>query len=203
VATDGSMPKQKLSSVPLTKSGRESFVALASVLACVCAALLAPAAPAASASSAMSRRATVSSSPCSTSGLVIWLANGFGNGTAGSVYYKLEITNLSGRACTLEGFPGVVAVDLSGRRLGAKAQPEPGKRPRLAKLVKGASATVQLRIVEAGAISPSVCRPAMAAGLRVSPPGQTSSRLVPLPFEACSRGSSVLSVGPVRIDQDA
>jgi hypothetical protein len=181
-------------------------VRLASVLACACAAVLASVAPAATAAtvpSATPQRASASSSPCATSGLVIWLANGFGDGTAGSVYYKLEITNLSGRACTLKGFPGVTAVDLSGRRLGGMAQPEPGRKPRLAKLAKGASATVQLRIVEAGAITPSVCRPAMAAGLRVSPPGQTASKLVPLPFEACSRGPSVLSVGPVRVDEGA
>jgi len=45
-----------------------------------------------------------------------------GDGAAGSVYYTLQFTNLSGHACTLRGYPGVSAVSLSGHQLGAPAR---------------------------------------------------------------------------------
>ena len=34
-----------------------------------------------------------------------------GNGAAGTIYYPLEFTNLSGRTCSLYGFPGVSVID--------------------------------------------------------------------------------------------
>ena len=54
---------------------------------------------------------------CATSSLVVWLDTD-GNGSAGSVYYNLEFTNLSARTCTLTGYPGVSAVGLGGGQLG-------------------------------------------------------------------------------------
>lgn len=135
---------------------------------------------------------------CSSSGLVVWL-NTQGSGAAGSIYYRLELTNLSGRTCTLRGYPGVSAVNLGGHQLGRSASRESGKSPRTVTLANGGGATVTLRIVEAGNFSNSVCRRTTAAGLRVYPPGQSTSKLVPFPFEACSRpGPTFLSVGPVQ-----
>ncbi|MGA8747089.1 MAG: DUF4232 domain-containing protein [Solirubrobacterales bacterium] len=163
------------------------------ILACVVAAPLS--APPLSAASPTG----VSTPACKTAGLVIWIPDGRGNGTAGSIYYRLEFTNLSGRTCTLSGFPTAVAIGLNGRRLGQQAKLESAQKPGLVKLVAGGSAAAQLRIVEAGAIRAASCDPAMAAGLSVSPPGQSSSRSVPLPFEACARGTSVLSVGPFKL----
>ncbi len=135
--------------------------------------------------------------PCSAAGLLIWIPNGLGSGTAGSVYYRLELTNLSARTCTLSGFPAVSAVNLAGRRIGRPARHEPSGKGAAVTLAFGASAVARLRIVEAGAISPSACHMRTAAGLRVRPPGGRSSRLVPLLFAACARGGSVLSVGPL------
>jgi hypothetical protein len=45
----------------------------------------------------------------------------FSDRAAGSIYYHLEFTNLSGRACTLVGYPGVSAINLSGHQLGSAA----------------------------------------------------------------------------------
>jgi len=57
-----------------------------------------------------------------------------------------------------------------------------------------------LRIVEAGNFPASACREVTAAGLRVFPPGQTASKVVPFPFQTCSRaGQSVLSVRAVAL----
>jgi hypothetical protein len=134
---------------------------------------------------------------------VIWLNDEPGGGTAGSVYYKLELTNLSGHACTLRGYPGVSAVNLRGRPLGSGASRETARKPRLVTLAggtptlaSGTTATAVLRVLDAGAISG--CRPVIAAGLRVYPPGQSTAKVLPFPFEACSRvGQGNLVVGAV------
>jgi uncharacterized protein DUF4232 len=165
---------------------------LAAAIATVAVAALSAGTPAAALT--VPSKASASAAPCTAAGLVIWVPDGLGNGAAGSIYYKLQFTNLSGRACTMSGFPTITAVSLSGQRIGKPAKPEPGQKPRLVKLSKGGSATAQLRIVDAGAITPTACQPTMAAGLSVSPPGQSASRPVPLPFEACAKGASVLSV---------
>jgi hypothetical protein len=106
---------------------------------------------------------------------------------------SIELTNLSGHTCTLDGFPGVAAVNLAGRRLGLAATREQTPKKGLVTLAAGAStftssetATAIVRIVDVGALPG--CRPVAAAGLRVYPPGQTRSKVIPFPFETCSRG---------------
>ncbi len=170
------------------------------VVALAGAAALATVLPLASASGAAGPRAVAAATaPCKTSMVVIWSNNGAGGGAAGSVYYKLRFTNLSGHTCTLTGYPRVSAVNLAGKRIGSAAQQEAGQKPKLVKLAKGATATALLRVVNPGNFSPSACHEVSAAGLRVSPPGQSSSKLVPLPFATCSlAGQSTLSVGVVQ-----
>ena len=143
--------------------------------------------------------ASASAAPCATSNLVVWLPNGLGSGTAGSVFYKLRITNGGAAACTLKGFPQVRAVNLKGQPIGKPASKEAGQKAGAVKLAPGGSASFQLRVVEAGNFSPGDCHPTMAAGLRVSPPGGGGSKAVPLPFETCAKPiQPVLSVGPIK-----
>jgi hypothetical protein len=130
-------------------------------------------------------RAAAQVPSCSTSSLVVWLNDLPGGGTAGSVYYELEFTNLSARACTLMGYPGVSALDLRGGRLGGGASREVTGRPRLVRIARGATAGAVLRVVDAGALAS--CKPAAAAGFKVYPPGQIISRVVPFPFQACAQ----------------
>lgn len=145
-----------------------------------------PMAPSANAHSAAAPR-------CRTAGLVMWL-NPEGSGTAGSFYYKLEFVNLSGRTCTLAGYPGVSAVNLSGRRIGASAKREVTGRPRTVTLSPEGEATAIVRVVDVGAL-PSSCRPAAAAGFRVYPPGESASKMVPYPFRTCANArESAISV---------
>lgn len=159
------------------------------VAALICAAVLAPLAAAIVA--APSGATTTARTPrCATSGLVIWLDT-HGSGAAGSTYYKLGLTNLSGRACTLFGYPGVSAVNLGRRQLGSAASRDNAHARRTITLARGATATAVLRIADADNFPRSVCRPTMAAGLRVYPPNQTTAKLVPFPFLACSRAGPV------------
>jgi Protein of unknown function (DUF4232) len=143
--------------------------------------------------------ATAAATPsCSSSGLVVWL-NTQGNGAAGSTFYRLEFTNLSTRACTLGGYPGVSAVSIGGRQLGRAASRDHSRAPRTVRIARGATATALLRIVNVGNFPRSACRPVTAAGLRVYPPNQGAAKAVPFPFRACSRsGPGFLSVRAVR-----
>jgi Protein of unknown function (DUF4232) len=160
--------------------------------------MLAPAAALASAGST-ARPHTVAVRPlCQTPGLVIWLDT-TGNGAAGTTFYELHFTNLSGHACTLNGFPFLFAVNLTGHQVGPRAAFRTSPMPHLVTLANGQTATAVLGIVETGVFSQSACRPVTAAGLRVFPPNQTRSKLVPFPFSTCSRphGPASLNVGAV------
>jgi len=142
---------------------------------------------------------TVATTPkCTTSGLVIWLGSG-PSGTAGSTYYNLDFTNLSGHKCSLSGYPGISAVNLAGHQLGSAASRDTTGTPSLVTLAAGASAIAVLRIVDAGNFEISACGQTTAAGLRVYPPNQTASKVVPFPFPACSRtGPTYLSVRAIK-----
>lgn len=146
-----------------------------------------------------SRHAVAASTPaCASASLVIWL-NTQGSGAAGSSFYNLELTNLSASSCTLSGYPGVSGVDLSGHQLGSAASRNPQHKAVTVTISPRGSAHVVLRIVDALNYPKSTCAPVMAAGLRVYPPGQTASKLIPYPFLACSRaGANYLSVEAVQ-----
>lgn len=143
-------------------------------------------------------RAAFGAPRCATSGLVVWLDTQ-GSGAAGSTYYMLKLTNLSGHTCTLIAYSGVSAVNLRGRQLGRAASRTSPPQPKLVTLTDGATATEVLRIVDVSLFTPSACRPVTAAGLRVYPPNQAASKVIPFPFRACSRSGPVyLSVQAVR-----
>jgi hypothetical protein len=140
----------------------------------------------------------VSTPPCSTNGLVVWI-NTMGSGTAGGTYYNLELTNLSGHECHLLGFPGVSGVNLGGHQLGSSASRNRAIPSRAVTLESGSTATAILRITDVGNFSRSMCAPTTAAGLRVYPPNQFASKVIPFPFAACSKvGPTYLSVEPVQ-----
>jgi Protein of unknown function (DUF4232) len=139
-----------------------------------------------------------STPPCASSGLVIWAGEEAGGGTAGSVYYRVELTNLSGKACTVSGYPTVSAVSLKGQKIGAGATHEPGKKAHTVKLAPGDSAVATLRIVDALNFPKNKCKPTLAAGLRIGVPGGSGAKVAPLAFETCAlTKSKTLSVSVV------
>jgi hypothetical protein len=141
---------------------------------------------------------TLGTPQCATSGLVVWMDTR-GDGTAGSTYYKLKLTNLSGHACTLFGYPGVSAVNLAGHQLGRAAARNHARTPHTVTLANGATAIAVLQITNVDNFAASACHPVTAAGLRVYPPNRTASKVVPFPFRACSSSGPVyLSVQAVR-----
>ena len=175
-----------------TSAPRRLFIAGAFA----CTAALVPAAALAAPGMAV-HAAYLATPACATSGLDVWLDTQ-GNGAAGTIYYNLEFTNLSGSSCTLFGYPGVSGTDLAGTQLGSPAA-RVGSTPSTVTLATGATATALVGIVEPGILPPAQCGPVTAAGLRVYPPGQTQSKRVPFPFGACSKsGPSYLKIYPVQ-----
>ena len=136
---------------------------------------------------------------CPAAGLVVWAGEEPGGGAAGSVYYRIEFTNLSTAICTVSGYPKVNAVDLKGRRIGAFATREPDKKAKAVTLAPGQGAAATLRIVDALNFPADKCKATMAAGLRIGVPGGSGNKIAPLAFETCVRSATkTLSVAPVR-----
>jgi hypothetical protein len=146
---------------------------------------------------------------CATSGLVVWLDVPPGNDFAGGAEYYLEFTNLSGHACTLAGYPGVSAVGLSGGQLGSPAG-WGAPVTTTVRLASGATATARLQINDPGVYGTRCLLPPpwkqpwrpgtlpTAAGLRVYPPNQFASKVIPYPFRACAHAGPVyIHAGPV------
>jgi len=156
-----------------------------------CAAALIPVASLAATASPVAPVTAAGLPGCATSGLVVWLDTS-GNGHAGGIDYTLNLTNLSGSACTLHGYPGVSAVNLSGQQLGSAAS-RTGPRGHVVRLGRGATATVQLGIADVFNFGNprQPCHPVTAAGLRVYPPNRFAAKVIPFPFAACSRTGPV------------
>ncbi|HEY3980754.1 MAG TPA: DUF4232 domain-containing protein [Streptosporangiaceae bacterium] len=151
--------------------------------AAVAAALLIPAA----ALAAPGRAAAPAAAPgCTQAQLRTWIGLP-GDGTAGTVFYELEISNVSARTCTLLGFPGVSATGAGGAQLGSPARRSSSHPVRLITLARGATAHANLGIVDVFAFPAAACHPVTATGLRVFAPGDFRSETVPLTFKACQR----------------
>lgn len=139
---------------------------------------------------------------CTTANLDVWL-NTDGNGAAGSSYYNLNFTNLSAHACTLRGYPGVSGITQAGIQLGSAASRNPEHAPSPVTLTSARTAngfsdntsrntaTVILQITDVYNFPAASCGPITAAGLRIYPPGQKESTVVPFPFVACANSKSV------------
>ena len=133
---------------------------------------------------------------CTAAGVVNWIDTA-GNGAAGSSYYQLKFTNLSGHTCTMIGYPGVSGVNLANAQLGSAASRSTTSHHSLT-LANGATVSAQLRIGDAGNFQSSACHMTTAAGLRVYAPNQSVAKIIPFPFSACAKSGPIyLSVGPV------
>jgi hypothetical protein len=149
-----------------------------------------------------SAAASKAAPPCQSSGIDDWLDTN-GSGAAGTTFYHLEFTNLSGHACTLQGFPFVFAVNLSGHQIGNRALVNQAFPANMATVGNGKTIHAVLGIVDTGNFPTLACKPVTAAGLEVFAPTGINEvgRTVPFPFSACSAGGThapnFLNVTPV------
>ncbi len=153
----------------------------------------APARSDASLSSELTSRA------CATSGLEEKLGLGGPTGTGRlhtvGIYYTLAFTNISDRACSLEGYPEVSAYAGSqaadgqiGGQIGSVAIRDPSVRPEPVTLAPGASAHSVLRVMTAGPVPTRSCARVTAEELRVILPRADLPAFVPVHIAVCSAG---------------
>jgi Protein of unknown function (DUF4232) len=133
----------------------------------------------------------------------VWVADGQGSGAAGTIYYPLEFTNLSGHACSMYGFPGVSAISRGGQQLGSPANWESGGSfgpPRTVILAPGGTAHAVLAYHDVVVSTAPGCDPVTTTfELRVYPPDQRGAAFAFFGLQACSHaGPAYLSVGPVK-----
>jgi hypothetical protein len=129
---------------------------------------------------------------CTSRQTEIWLGLGLGGGTAGTIFYPVEFTNVGHHACFLWGFPKAAAISASGHQIG-KSSRALRLRHGVVELFPGWTAHATLGIVEAG----NVCsHPVRAASLRIRAPHQRASTDLPFAFQAC-HGKRVLVFGPI------
>jgi hypothetical protein len=160
----------------------------------------------ASASSSASTATPVASSTSSNApGLSGCLASGIqaqlgvSQGTAGTIYQVIVLTNTSNATCTLYGYPGVSFVTgVGGSQVGKPASKNPVVAKALVTLAPGAKADVLLAVHDAGAIAN--CKITAVNWLRIYPPGDYGSTYVQYKTQACANpAQSIMSVTPVRI----
>ena len=185
---------------PTTRAARRGLAALALTCAAVVIPTTALAASGSPAKPAAAARPAAAATPprCGTGSLTAWLGIP-GDGYAGGVDYQLELSNTSGHACTLYGYPGVSALAPGGHQLGHAAGRGPASANRLVTLGRGATAHVLLQITDVANFPPSSCGKTTAVALRVYPPGATRSLEIPFTFQACSQSGPVyLHVGTTK-----
>jgi hypothetical protein len=178
------------------------IAAAATAIAATAIAGLAAAGPSLAQPSHPASTAASTAPACQSSGIDDWLDTN-GGGAAGTIFYHLEFTNLSGHACTLQGFPFLFAVNLSGHQIGNRAAFNHAFPANMVTVANGKTIHAVLGIVETANFPTSACKPVTAAGLEVFAPTGINEvgRTVPFPFSACStqgaHAPNFLNVTPV------
>jgi len=144
--------------------------------------------PSASASSSSPMpTSTAMGNTCGTADLKVTVVTADGGAAAGSVYYPLNFTNVSGSSCVLDGYPGTSFVTSpSGSQIGSPASKNPVVAPAPVTLAPGATGHATLQVVDAQNYSATTCDPVTAHWLRVYPPGQAAPAEVSFTTQVCS-----------------
>jgi len=145
-----------------------------------------------SAKNVTKQRAAEGAPRCATPRLRISVGTGAGTGASTGTStgasaprvtrYRLDFTNVSGVTCTLSGYPEVAAYRGDGAQIGNEAGRDTSVAARHIVLAPGASAHAAVT----ASVSRGRCRPVVAAGLRVVPPGQKAASYIRHTLRACS-----------------
>lgn len=137
--------------------------------------------------------ASAAPAPCTSANTFVWSAD-VGNGTAGTIFYVLEFSNVGPSTCTLSGFARVWAIRANGAEVGKPAS-DRGATGSVT-LAPKATAHAILGVVDTGALCGN--HGVASTGLRVVPPGQTlpsspgeRDEVENYPLEVCSNESSM------------
>jgi hypothetical protein len=136
--------------------------------------------------------------PCPTSALRVSVSASQGV-AAGSSYYPIVFTNISGAACTLYGYPGVSFVAAAGgSQIGIPATENPAHPRQLITVAPGQAGHAELQVVNAENYPPANCGMVAAHWLRVYPPNQTAPLYASFTAQACTKPRTILSVETVQ-----
>jgi Protein of unknown function (DUF4232) len=119
---------------------------------------------------------------------------GQGQGAAGTHYQLMVLTNTSGSACTLYGYPGISFVTgRGGTVIGAPASRNALIPDTLITLQPGGAASTLIGITDT-ALLPK-CDPGHAGWLQIYPPGDLGSLFVQFSSQVCTRpGAKYMTV---------
>jgi hypothetical protein len=157
-----------------------------------------PVGPAPTVPSLSAETAPPGPAPCPTSALRVSVSASQG-AAAGSSYYPIVFTNISGAACTLFGYPGVSFVaGAGGSQIGIPAKENPAHPRQLITLAPGQAGHAELQVVNAENYPPANCGMVTAHWLRVYPPNQTAPVYASFTAQACAKPRTILTVETVQ-----
>jgi uncharacterized protein DUF4232 len=110
----------------------------------------------------------------------------------GPTSYALDFTNVSDAKCELRGYPAVAAY-LAGGQVGNAAAADTTATAHRVVLAPGETARAAVIASAAGSASEG-CRPVIATGLRVTPPGESAARFIRHSLLACSAAGPLAPV---------
>lgn len=123
--------------------------------------------------------------PCATRDLQA--AIGDGQGAAGSTYIDLDFKNISGKVCTLYGYPGVSQAGGHPVTEIGPAASRSTDSPRVrVTLLPGTTAHALLRLVDAANFDTATCHPKAASYFQIFPPNQTTPIYLAHTSAACA-----------------
>jgi uncharacterized protein DUF4232 len=131
------------------------------------------------------------------------LTVGASNGAAGTIYYPLDLTNISGSACTMYGYPGVAFVSSpGGHQVGVPASRRDTPAPALITLAPGETAHSTLAVSNVLIGNNCLRHQVQVHWVQVYPPDQFSALYAPLSRLGCAdpslvtMGVTAVSSGP-------
>jgi hypothetical protein len=140
-------------------------------------------------SAAPTTAAAATASGCLASGLQAQL--GVSQGTAGTIYQVIVLTNTSGSPCTLYGYPGVSFVTaVGGTQVGAPAAKNPAVAPAVLTLAPGEKVNTLLALHDAGAFGN--CKLTNVDWLKIYPPGDYGSLYVQYRAQTCANPAKAI-----------
>jgi Protein of unknown function (DUF4232) len=193
-----------LSAIPCTVRRVIAIIAAIAVVGLIAAtAAVAASSPGAASGAALAsdtaRLSSASVPACQASQLGVWIGLAQSNGAAGTIYYPLNFTNVSGHKCSLHGFPGVSAIGRNGHQLGSPAGWSDRVAARTVVIAPGATAHTILGYRDAEVTTAPGCDPVnTAVVLRVYPPGRYAATVAAFDLQVCSHAGPVyMSVEPI------
>jgi hypothetical protein len=132
---------------------------------------------------------------CTAGDLAVWVNADSADGAAGTIYYHLDFTNISGATCHLYSWPGVTARNKAGKQLGVPAVRTSAIPATYVNIPPDGTAHSVLGYVDVQ-VSKS-CKPVTATSVKVFPPDDAGAQWAYFPVSACTTKTPYLTISRV------